>query len=50
LQEEPTLGEGQVYLRLGDTETRIDLDRATAEIAAAVRSFFGLSEGETSHG
>lgn len=44
LIEEPTLGEGQVYLRLGDTETHIDLDRATAEIATAVRGFFGLSE------
>lgn len=42
--EEPTLGEGQVYLRLGDTETHVDLDRATAEIAAAVRGFFGLTE------
>ncbi|MGB8811958.1 MAG: flagellar biosynthesis protein [Paracoccaceae bacterium] len=50
LIEEPTLGEGQVYLRLGDTETRIDLDRAIAEITAAVRGFFGLSEKETPHG
>lgn len=50
LQEEPTLGEGQVYLRLGDIETHIDLDRATAEITAAVRSFFGISQKEPSHG
>ncbi len=42
--EEPTLSEGQVYLRLGETETRIDLDRATADIARAVRGFFGHSE------
>ncbi|EEW26574.1 FliH/SctL family protein [Rhodobacter ferrooxidans] len=48
--EEPTLGEGQVYLRLGDCETRVDLDRATAEITAAVRGFFGLSEKDASHG
>ena len=44
LVEEPTLGEGQVYLRLGETETRIDLDRATQELVTAVRNFFGLSE------
>ncbi|RID90899.1 flagellar biosynthesis protein [Gemmobacter lutimaris] len=42
--EEPTLGEGQVYLRLGETETRIDLDRATQELSTAVYNFFGLSE------
>ena len=43
LQEEPTLGEGQVYLRLGTAETQVDLDRAVAEITAAVRSFFDLN-------
>ena len=42
--EETSLGEGQVYLRLGNTETQIDLDRATAEITAAVRGFFELPE------
>jgi len=42
LVEEPTLGEGQVYLRLGTTETQIDLDRAVADITAAVRGFFAL--------
>lgn len=42
LQEELTLGEGQVYLRLGSAETLIDLDRAVAEITAAVRGFFEL--------
>lgn len=48
--EEPTLGEGQVYLRLGDVETRIDLDRATADIAAAVRDFFDLTEKDQHYG
>lgn len=43
LQEEETLGEGQVYLRLGTSETRVDLDRAIADISAAVRGFFDLS-------
>ncbi|MEH7830270.1 flagellar biosynthesis protein [Gemmobacter denitrificans] len=44
--EEPSLAEGQVFLRLGETETRVDLDRATNQLAAAVRGFFGLSEQE----
>lgn len=48
--EEPTLGEGQVYLRLGDIETRVDLDRATADIAAAVRDFFDHSEKDQNYG
>jgi len=42
IEEEPTLGEGQVYLKLGANEAHIDLDHATAEIAAAVRGFFAL--------
>ena len=48
--EEPSLGEGQVYLRMGDTETRIDLDRATADIASAVRDFFDHTEKDQSYG
>jgi len=47
LQDEPTLGEGQVYLRLGTAETQVDLDSAIADITAAVRGFFELnSTGE----
>ena len=42
IEEEPTLGEGQVYIRLGSVETQVDLDKATADIAAAVRGFFAL--------
>jgi len=42
LHEEPTLGEGQVYLRLGSAETEVDLDRAIADITAAVRGFFAF--------
>ena len=48
--EEPSLGEGQVYLRLGDTETRLDLDRAMADIASAVRDFFDLTKKDQRHG
>lgn len=50
LSEEPTLGEGQVYLRLGEVETRIDLDAAIGQIAAATRDFFQLSRKEVPHG
>ncbi len=44
IEEEPSLPEGQVYIRLGKTEAKVDLTRATADIAAAVRGFFSLSE------
>jgi flagellar assembly protein FliH len=50
LCEEETLGEGQAHLRFGDVETRIDLDRAAAEILQAVRDFFTLSRQENAHG
>lgn len=48
--EEPTLGEGQAYLRLGDSETRIDLDRAVAEITAAIHDFFATISKDMPHG
>ncbi len=48
--EEPTLPESQVYLRLGNLETKVDLGKATADIAAAVRGFFDLSEQERRYG
>lgn len=50
IEEEPTLGEGQVYVRLGGTEAKVDLTRVTAEIATAVRSFFSLVEETPPHG
>lgn len=42
IEEEPTLGEGQVYIKLGNAEAEVDLDKAAADIAAAVRGFFDL--------
>ena len=42
--EEPSLGEGQVFLRVGDTETEVNLERAIDEISLAVRNFFELPE------
>lgn len=50
LREEPSLGEGQVYLLLGEGEIRIDLDRARNEIMAAVSAFFDVTERERRHG
>ena len=50
VEEEPSLSEGQVYLQFGGTETQVNLDRATAEITAAVRGFFEIPEQEKKHG
>ncbi|NEX46181.1 flagellar biosynthesis protein [Pseudotabrizicola algicola] len=47
---EPTLGEGQAYLRLGEVEHRVDLDHAVAELTRAVHDFFEYSEKDTGHG
>jgi flagellar biosynthesis/type III secretory pathway protein FliH len=43
IEEEPSLSEGQVYIRFGTAEAKVDLDRVTTDIAAAVRAFFNLS-------
>lgn len=50
ITDEPSLSEGQVYLKFGDTETQVNLDRATAEITAAVRGFFEIPQQEKKHG
>jgi flagellar assembly protein FliH len=44
IEEEPTLAEGQVYIRLGTAETKVDLTQVTADITAAVRAFFNLTK------
>lgn len=44
VEEEPMLAEGQVYLRFGPAEAKVDLTRAIAEITAAVRGFFTLAQ------
>jgi flagellar biosynthesis/type III secretory pathway protein FliH len=43
IEDEPSLGEGQVYIRLGPNEAKVDLTQVTADIATAVRGFFNLS-------
>jgi len=49
-QENPDLSPGQVSLRLGETETRVDLDAALATIRAALDDFFDLAAKESRHG
>lgn len=39
-EPEPTLGEGQAYLRFSETETRIDLDAVVGAISRAVTTYF----------
>ncbi len=43
IEEEPSLAEGQVYIRFGPAETRVDLTQVTEDISTAVRAFFTLS-------
>lgn len=50
IEEEPSLSEGQVYIRFGVTETKVDLTQATADITKAVRGFFSLTQQEHAHG
>lgn len=50
IEEEPSLGEGQVYIRFGATETKVDLTRVTADITAAVRGFFNLNAEDPQNG
>jgi flagellar biosynthesis/type III secretory pathway protein FliH len=50
LIDEPALAEGQVSLTLGQIGARVDLDAATAQIAAAVHAFFDLTTQEQRHG
>ena len=47
IEEESSLSEGQVYLRCGELETRVDLDAAIAEIPTALRGFFDLASKES---
>ena len=43
IEEEPSLPEGQVYIRFGTSETKVDLSQVTDDIAAAVRAYFTLN-------
>lgn len=43
IEEEPSLPEGQVYIRSGPFETKVDLSQVTNDIAIAVRAFFSTN-------
>jgi flagellar biosynthesis/type III secretory pathway protein FliH len=43
VEEEPTMPDGQVYIRFGSSETKVDLAQVTADIGIAVRAFFNLN-------
>jgi flagellar assembly protein FliH len=43
IDEEPSMPDGQVYIRFGTAETKVDLAQVTADIGIAVRSFFNLN-------
>jgi flagellar biosynthesis/type III secretory pathway protein FliH len=43
IDEEPTMPDGQVYIRFGNAETKVDLAQVTADIGIAVRAFFNLN-------
>lgn len=43
VEEEPTMPDGQVYIRFGNSETKVDLAQVTADIGIAVRAFFNLN-------
>lgn len=44
--EEPSLSDGQAFLRFGDAEEKIDLDAVLAEIAQAITEFFAHESAE----
>lgn len=48
--DEPTLGEGQAYLRLGEIARSIDLDGVIAAIAGAVSGYFTNQSEVRKHG
>lgn len=48
--EEETLADGQVYLRTGKLERRIDMARVIERIGAAVRGLYEINEGAFGNG
>lgn len=50
LVEDASLSSGQIWLRLGDSETRIDIDSALAAIRTALSDFFSPLAKDNRHG
>lgn len=49
-REDAALAPGQIWLALGEAETRIDIDAALATIRTALDDFFTLATKESRHG
>lgn len=49
-REDPALAPGQIWLAMGESETRIDIDAALATIRTALDDFFTLATKESRHG
>jgi flagellar assembly protein FliH len=47
--EEPTLAEGQAFLRMGRVERQIDLSGVTERMTQAITSLFELNERKLKH-
>ena len=50
IREEPSLGEGQVFLIFENGEMRIDLQHAAEEITNCLQRFYQVVEGERKYG
>ncbi|MCF1710639.1 flagellar biosynthesis protein [Tabrizicola sp. J26] len=50
IREEPSLGEGQVFLIFEKSEVQIDLQHAAEEITTCLQRFYQVVEGERKHG
>jgi flagellar biosynthesis/type III secretory pathway protein FliH len=48
--EEHSLADGQVYLRMGELEKKIDMDGAIERIGHAIKSIYALNEEAMKHG
>lgn len=48
--EEPSLADGQVYLRMGELEKKIDMNGAIERIGTAIQSVYALNEEAMKHG
>ncbi len=49
LVEEPSLAEGQAYLRVGSAERQVDIAGALERISTAIRSLYDLNERTLKH-
>ena len=45
-----SLGEGQAFIRMGESESQIDLDTVIAEVSKAMTAFFHQIAKEAGHG